>query len=480
MKQILIFLTCTVFCSTVFSQAVNETNFNQGYDTVTTNQWNGSAWIPYRRSMYSNNAQCLTTSILTQNWVSASSTWVNFTLETITYNVNNQVRVDGIQSWDQSSGSWIQGTRNTNSYNASNLRDSIFGETWVNGSWQTNFLYTFTYNSDQTVNQVLEQVNISSNTTILIRQTYSYPDNTSYQVLTESGNNSTWTVIGRSTIHYLGSKNKVLTSLTENWINNQWVNGIFQTTTYDNNNYRTNMLSQLWNSTSQSYVNSSQTNYTNSSNGRVAQQVDQQWNTGTNTWVNQTQTNYTYNCNTSLTILPLTLIEFTASKNNSYILLTWQTTNEINSDHFVIQRSLNGADFTDIGRINAHGKINVTDNYNYIDNTNVIKSGTVYYRLQIVDKDGKAVDSKIITVSINNQDIGLVIKPIPAHSFLTITTGALKSIVTISNLSGQVLLKQNINTAGEHQINTSSFAKGIYIVSINTTQGSITQKAVIE
>src|SRR5690606_10919261 len=47
--------------------------------------------------------------------------------------------------------------------------------------------------------------------------------------------------------------------------------------------------------------------------------------------------------------LPVKLSSFTAKKENTKAVLNWGTEQEKNVSHFVIERSLNGTDFTDAG-----------------------------------------------------------------------------------------------------------------------------------
>src|SRR5206468_6469255 len=54
--------------------------------------------------------------------------------------------------------------------------------------------------------------------------------------------------------------------------------------------------------------------------------------------------------------LPITLTNFTATKNKSSVLLNWQTASEQNNAYFSIERSNNGHNnFKEIGRVNSKG-----------------------------------------------------------------------------------------------------------------------------
>src|SRR6185295_10644918 len=87
--------------------------------------------------------------------------------------------------------------------------------------------------------------------------------------------------------------------------------------------------------------------------------------------------------------LPVSFIDFKAKNDNNNIRLEWTTAQEFNSDRFEIQKNISGnsRDFITAGSIKAAGESIIRKDYNYIDDTPL--SGTTYYRIRQVDKDGK-------------------------------------------------------------------------------------------
>jgi hypothetical protein len=102
--------------------------------------------------------------------------------------------------------------------------------------------------------------------------------------------------------------------------------------------------------------------------------------------------------------LPLDLLSFTGYlQNDNSVLLNWKTENEINTSHFVIERSADGSHFTSIGNVTANGSSNTPGSFNYsfTDNDAINQSARrLYYRLKMVDIDGKFKYSNIVTVTI--------------------------------------------------------------------------------
>ena len=105
--------------------------------------------------------------------------------------------------------------------------------------------------------------------------------------------------------------------------------------------------------------------------------------------------------------LPVVLKTFTVQEVskvqgfNTNTEVSWVTANEINTVYFNIQRSVDGNNFWTIGIVNAKG----ASGYKYIDNTNL--TGVVYYRLEIVDKNGSKTYSEVKELSIINYQLSI-------------------------------------------------------------------------
>lgn len=94
-------------------------------------------------------------------------------------------------------------------------------------------------------------------------------------------------------------------------------------------------------------------------------------------------------------ILPVKLADFTATSVNGKAVLNWQTASEQNSDHFAVQLSYDGLNFTDVGAVPAAGSSNAALKYSYsVDNLQA-NTAYVYFRLVTIDRDGKEQFSNI-------------------------------------------------------------------------------------
>ena len=89
------------------------------------------------------------------------------------------------------------------------------------------------------------------------------------------------------------------------------------------------------------------------------------------------------------------LIAFNAKSDGSSNILEWQTTSEVNTREFIIERSADGKDFSLAFWITPKGAPNSSTFYRYTDTTAGQQS---YYRLRMVEADGKEQVSRIIAV----------------------------------------------------------------------------------
>jgi hypothetical protein len=58
--------------------------------------------------------------------------------------------------------------------------------------------------------------------------------------------------------------------------------------------------------------------------------------------------------------LPLHFLTFKGSLQNNAALLQWETANEVNTSHFVVERSIDGINFNPIGTVAAAGSSTTT------------------------------------------------------------------------------------------------------------------------
>ena len=106
--------------------------------------------------------------------------------------------------------------------------------------------------------------------------------------------------------------------------------------------------------------------------------------------------------------LPIELIEFAGTADNTHNLLTWKTATELNNDYYIIERSIDGTLWQVIDKQSGAGTISSASTYSYRDKT-YIRTTTNYYRLTQVDFNGNqytydpiAIDNKHTNLTISH------------------------------------------------------------------------------
>lgn len=176
-------------------------------------------------------------------------------------------------------------------------------------------------------------------------------------------------------------------------------------------------------------------------------------------------------------ILPLHLLSFSGNLlENNEVRLQWNTANEDNVDYFQIEYSNNGREFKQVA---AKKAIGFGDN-NYSKTLFNNESTIQYYRLKVVDKDGKFYYSQIIVIKNNAvNDDKLIVFPNPATNTITVThekTGKNASIKLI-DINGKIILINTV-TPGAMQtgFNISQVVPGIYILIFENNGTVMSQK----
>lgn len=174
---------------------------------------------------------------------------------------------------------------------------------------------------------------------------------------------------------------------------------------------------------------------------------------------------------TESTTLPVQLVLFLATKNDDgSVKVSWATSQEQNSDYYDVERSGDQASWSSIGTVKAKGYASTTTNYFLNDQSPL--NGIGYYRLKMVDLDGKFVYSKTVTVTTENTSVPLVVYSNPFSDQIRLKINLSKPqnlMMTVSDMQGKTYITQSYQAqSGDNMVNivppvTSS---GMYILRI--------------
>jgi hypothetical protein len=179
--------------------------------------------------------------------------------------------------------------------------------------------------------------------------------------------------------------------------------------------------------------------------------------------------------------LPVVLTDFKAVKSGTTNILTWATLSETNSKAFITERSANGTDWTTLQTINASGNSNANMQYSAVDNSPF--QGITYYRIKLVDKDGKFSYSKIIALQsgLSIKNFTVFPNPFATDVKVSITSETVSMAdIRILSLDGRTLITRKMNIQKGDNIvilnDLGNLSKGNYILEVITPGDKLIQK----
>jgi hypothetical protein len=180
--------------------------------------------------------------------------------------------------------------------------------------------------------------------------------------------------------------------------------------------------------------------------------------------------------------LPITLIYFTAKQQESQVLLQWATASEKDNEYFSLEKSRDGQQFNEVGRVAGAGTNTGKLNYQFTDDFPF--GGTGYYRLKQVDFDGTFTYSRIVAV---NSQITAALRiypnPLAGNELWVEATDAHADDmrITIHNTVGKLLVDRVYAYEPAVKVDLSALRRepGLYIVSVRRKNRIERQKLVV-
>lgn len=173
-------------------------------------------------------------------------------------------------------------------------------------------------------------------------------------------------------------------------------------------------------------------------------------------------------------ILPVQLVSFTGTAVRNQVALNWKTASEQSLQQFDVQWSTDGINWQVISVVAARGGAGGSADYAA---THTLSNGVNYYRLKMVDIDGRFTYSNVLRMKLGGQS-DILIYPNPASDKITINMPAAgASKVTIYDVTGHSMYTREMQ-GNYFTIPVDRLPAGIYTVQVIQDGNTFTQKLV--
>lgn len=166
--------------------------------------------------------------------------------------------------------------------------------------------------------------------------------------------------------------------------------------------------------------------------------------------------------------LPQQLLSFDAVQKNNAVMLDWATAKEFNVKQYELERSANGVEYATLTIVKAANNYALTNKYQFTDLQPV--NGIAYYRLRMVDNDGRVSYSGVKIINRKNGAAAVKCFPNPATDQLTVEVPAGTYQYSIYTQNGQLLMsgkEQFSGTRNQIRIRLDQIKSGTLLVKLN-------------
>ncbi|KAA0992736.1 T9SS type A sorting domain-containing protein [Dyadobacter aurulentus] len=166
--------------------------------------------------------------------------------------------------------------------------------------------------------------------------------------------------------------------------------------------------------------------------------------------------------------LPVMLVSFDVTKAENEAVLQWQTTSEVNSSFFEIQQSNDAKRWNILGSVESAANSKTLKRYSFKD---VLRSGTNYYRLKMVDLDGSFAYSAIRNLRNEHSEM-VTAYPNPVEDKLQVDISKLQEAASISvfDISGREFYKSS-RLQPVSDVDMQEFPSGTYLIQVKKRDG---------
>ncbi len=175
--------------------------------------------------------------------------------------------------------------------------------------------------------------------------------------------------------------------------------------------------------------------------------------------------------------LPLNLTRFEGAINDTKDDLNWETQYEVNTSHFVVEHSRDGLRFLELGMVTAYNNSAISNQYSFTNKKP--KNGNNFYRLKMIDLDGKFVYSSIIVLTRTETNFSIIAFPNPTAEFLNIKLAnqSDETSIIIHDASGKFISSKVLpKEVSDTSVDLTNCTNGYLFVTIKNESTSKTIK----
>jgi type IX secretion system substrate protein len=165
-------------------------------------------------------------------------------------------------------------------------------------------------------------------------------------------------------------------------------------------------------------------------------------------------------------LLPVQLSSFGATVSNCVVNLNWTSEIESGFKNYEVEYSTDGTNFKTIATLPATQITGSSQKYFYTDPDP--GKGNVFYRLQMVDIDGRVDYTKIVAMKIDCDKSQLTVYPNPVVNVLNINITNPEGETTTGKLfdsNGRLIYSHNL-ISGTNTVNMDKFPRGVYLLQL--------------
>jgi hypothetical protein len=395
---------------------------------------NGAVFLPVDSTVYVYNSNSRGGDLKNTLKFDNSTSWVydmayhNATYWVQTFDANNNITTNIAETWNGST--WVLNTKMIYNYNGSMQLTGVVTQMWDSTAWVGVSEHVYTYNTGGKMQTDVSETWILGAYVPVSEKVYSY-DLTNTFIINETDQN----LAGGSPVYtnqyvyaYDSTTSQLRSATLSIWNGSGWANSTRQTKAYDTSANLITLLSQNYNAPLVRWDNANLTIYghfTRRNSNMPQTQLDQVWSSaGSGAWNNMKQSMYSYNAKNQMTS------SMTESYNSS-------------ASRFEYQSGDPAANY--------------------------------YYQGY----------SSVLVKNVTNTNGTANIYPVPAQGTLHIDLSwdnAQPATIAIYDMQGRMVTPMIATpTVAEYRagVSVDNLAAGMYVVSINGTQGQIVKQIVV-